>query len=152
MKNTTLLFLSALSLFSCQKGEVNPPFNNIEFYENHEAANWTKESAKNHLQGSWKLVYTYCCPMSPNSSWVAADDDYFTLEFEGDSVKVFTNNNLEQIQYWEFDERYEDAFYLETAEPISNTFGTTYFSEDYMLFNGSPSDGPDNYFQKVDEE
>lgn len=150
MKKTILLFLITIFLFACKEDEVKPPFDNIEFYENHEDENWTKETAKVHLQGTWKLIYTYCCPMSPNSGWVAIDDDYFELQFEGDSVKVFTDNNLEQTQYWEFDERYEEAFYLETDEPISNTFGTMYFSEDYLFFNGSPSDGPDNYFQKTD--
>ncbi|WKK76773.1 hypothetical protein QYS49_05700 [Marivirga salinae] len=150
MKKITLIFLTAIILFACKEGDEKPPFDNIEFYENHEAANWTKETAKVHLQGKWKLIYTYCCPMSPNSGWVAVDDDHFILEFKGDSVQVFTDNNLEQIQYWEFDERYEDAFYLETNEPISNTFGTIYFSENYMFFNASPFDGSDNYFEKVE--
>ncbi|RUA31501.1 MAG: hypothetical protein DSY77_12985 [Bacteroidetes bacterium] len=147
----TILALSAIVLlFSCSDDNVKPPFNNQEFYENHEAANWTKETAKEHLQGRWKLIYTYCCPMSPNSGWTAVEDDYFELQFENDSVKVFENNVLAQTQYWEFDERYEGAFYLETAEPISNTFGTLYFSENHMFFNASPFDGPDNYFEKVD--
>lgn len=150
MKTTIILFLTTMILFACKKDDIKPPFNNSDFYENHEAANWTKETAKEHLQGRWKLTYTYCCPMSPNSGWVAVDDDYFELQFEGDSVKVFTNNNLEQIQYWEFDERYEESLHLETKEPISNTFGSIYFSEVYMLFHSSPMDGPDNYFQKVE--
>lgn len=152
MKTSILLLSIAFSVFACKQEEVKPPFNNLEFYENHEAANWTKESAKEHLQGRWALIYTYCCPMSPNSSWEAVDDGYFELQFEGDSVKVFTDGNLEQTQYWEFSEHYEESLHLETDTPISNTFGTMYFSEEYLLFNSSPMDGPDNYFQRIDQQ
>ncbi|MGM0579444.1 MAG: hypothetical protein ACQETL_02105 [Bacteroidota bacterium] len=150
MKKSILLLLSTLLFFACKEDEEKPPFNNQEFYENHQAANWTKETAKEHLQGKWKLIYTYCCPMSPNSGWEKLEDENFELQFDGDSIKVFNEGKLDQTQYWEFDERYEGAFYLETDEPISNTFGTLYFSKDYMLFNGSPSDGSDSYFEKVE--
>jgi hypothetical protein len=150
LKKIFIAFFSLIFIFSCNKDEAKPPFNNQEFYENHEAANWTKETAKEHLQGKWELVYTYCCPMSPNSKWVPVEDDYFALQFEGDSVKVFTDNVLKHTLFWEFDDQYENAFYLEAEEPISNTFGTMYFSKDYLLFNGAPSDGPDSYFQKVE--
>lgn len=150
MKKITLIFLTAIILFACKEDEPKPPFNNMEFYENHEAANWTKDTAKEHLQGRWKLVYTYCCEMATNTDWVAVDDDYFALQFEGDSVKVFTNNNLEQTQYWEFDKQYEERLELETKDPISKTFGPIYFSKNYMLFHSSPADGPDNYFEKIE--
>lgn len=150
MKNLILFLLVAIVAFSCKEDDAKPPFSHIEFYENHEAANWTKETAKEHLQGRWELIYVNCCIMSPNQEWVAADDDNFFLEFFGDSVKVLEENIHGQTQFWEFDQRFETALYLETAEPISNTFGTMYFSEDYLLFNGSPSDGPDSYFQKVE--
>lgn len=149
MKKIFIAFFSLIFIFSCNKDEAKPPFNNQKFYENHEAANWTKETVYSHLQGSWKLINVFCCGFGSNE-WAAVEDGYFELHFEGDSVKVFTNNNLERTQYWEFDERYENGFYLETEDPISHTFGTMYFSEDYMLFNGSPSDLSDNYFQKVD--
>ncbi|ADR22274.1 hypothetical protein Ftrac_2295 [Marivirga tractuosa DSM 4126] len=150
MKRFIYLMIIAFFILSCNEDEARPPFDNQEFYENHQAANWTKVSAKEHLQGKWQLTHTYCCPMSPNTGWASIEEGYFLLEFKGDSVKVFTNNSLDQTQYWEFDERYERSLYLETEAPISNTFGTIYFSEDYMLFNGSPSDGADNYFQKVE--
>ncbi|WP_375579668.1 hypothetical protein ABWH96_00915 [Marivirga tractuosa] len=150
MKNTIPLFLIAMILFSCKEDEVKPPFDNIEFYENHEAANWTKETAKEHLQGKWKLIYIYCCSMATSQEWAKIEDGYFELQFDGDSIKVFSEGKLEQTQYWEFNEHYEEVFYLETAEPISNTFGTLYFSENYMFFNSSPYDGPDNYFEKVE--
>ncbi|WKV13245.1 hypothetical protein [Marivirga harenae] len=137
-------------VFSCTEDETKAPFNKQEFYSNHEAANWTKASAKEHLQGRWNLIYTYCCGFGDSNKWSAVEDNYFDLRFEGDSVKVFTNKNLERTLHWQFEERDGDALYLETEEPISNTFGTLYFSENYMLFNGSPSDGSDNYFQKVE--
>jgi hypothetical protein len=150
MKNVALFILTAITLFACREDEVQPPFDNTEFYENHQAANWTKEAAKGHLQGRWKLTYTYCCPMSPNSGWAEVEDEYFELLFEGDSVKVYFNNALDQTQFWEFEDRFREALYLETAEYIPNTFGSIYFSEEYMLFHSSPMDGSDNYFQKID--
>jgi hypothetical protein len=150
MKNTILFLLLTVLSFSCKEDDEKPPFDNNLFYENHQSANWTKETAREHLQGKWKLIYIYCCPMATNSGWAAVENDFFTLKCEGDSLKVFKENNLDQTQYWKFDERDDQALYLDTEEPISNTFGTIYFSEDYMLFNGSPSDGPDSYFQKVD--
>ncbi|HET8859982.1 hypothetical protein [Marivirga sp.] len=150
MKNFILLFLLSLIVSACNKQEeVDFPFDNSKFYENHEAANWTKETAKEHLQGRWMLIYTYCCPMSENRGWKSVEEDFFVLQFEQDSVKVFKNSTLEQTQYWEFNDQNEESLHLETEELISNTFGTIYFYEDFMLFNGSPLDGPDNYFQKV---
>jgi len=150
MKNTIYLFLITMFLFACKDDDIKPPFNIQEFYENHEAVNWTKETATGHLQGKWKLVYTYCCAMATSQNWDEIEDGYFELQFDGDTIKVFSEGKLEQTQYWGFEERYEEVLYLETDEPISNTFGTIYFSQDYMLFNGYPSDGPDSYFEKVE--
>lgn len=150
MKNLLLIFLTPILLFACKEDDEKLPFDNQEFYETHENANWTKETAKEHLQGRWKLIYTYCCPMAKGSKWEAVEDNYFELLFEGDSVKVFTNNKLEQSQYWDFDESYEVNLQLKTEEFIPNTFGTIYFSDIYMLFHSSPMDGPDNYFEKVE--
>ncbi|SMG52086.1 hypothetical protein SAMN05661096_03859 [Marivirga sericea] len=150
MKRYLYFIFIPFLICSCNKEEFEPPFNNQEFYQNHEAANWTRDTAKEHLQGKWELVYIYCCGFGESNNWSAIDDGYFELQFEGDSVKVFRNNALDQTQYWKFDESFETSFDLETEDPISNTFGTMYFSEDYMLFNGSPSDGSDNYFQKVE--
>lgn len=138
------------TLFACEQDEVKAPFDNNKFYEDHQSANWTKETAKEHLQGEWKFIYIYCCGFGESNNWAAIDDGYFELQFIDDSVKVFTNGMLEQIEYWEFDERYENPFYLDSEENIPNTSGTLYFSENFMLFNGSPTDGADYYFQKID--
>lgn len=137
-------------LFSCKKDDFNPPFNNIKFYEDHEAANWTKETATEHLQGRWKLIHIFCCGFGESNNWADVEDEYFELQFEGDSVKVFKNNIHEQTQHWTFDKKYDEKFYLKTEEFISNTSGTIYFSEDYMLCNSSYMDGADYYYQKID--
>lgn len=79
MKYPALLIITAIILFACKRNDVKPPFDPNEFYENHQEANWTRETAKEHLQGRWKLIYTYCCPMTSKSNWVAVDDDYFEL-------------------------------------------------------------------------
>ena len=151
MKNVILYFLlSALLLFSCKENDEKPPFDNNTFYENHQAANWTRETAKEHLQGTWELVYIYCCGNGVNNGWSKVEDQYFQLQFEGDSVKVFKETNLDQKQYWKFDDRDGEALYLETKEPISNTFGNIFFSQNYMLFNGAPSDGSNSYFLKIE--
>jgi len=150
MKNSFLFLLLALFFFACEEDNEKPPFDNTTFFNNHEAAKWTKETAKKHLQGRWELIYTYCCPLATNTSWVAADDDLFALQFEGDSIRVYSQNKLESSQLWSFDERYEGSFLLETKEAVSRTFGTIYFSENYMLFLSSPMDGADYYYEKVD--
>jgi hypothetical protein len=150
MKKTSLFLLIAISFFSCKENNEQPPFDNNTFYKNHQAANWTKESAKEHLQGRWELIYVYCCGFGESNEWSAIDNGYYDLLFEGDSVTVYKENNLETKQSWDFEDRSGNLFYLETEENIQNTFGTMYFSEDYLLFNGSPMDVSDNYFKKVE--
>jgi hypothetical protein len=149
MKTSILLSLAAFILFACEQENADP-FSHIEFYENHAAANWTKETAKEHLQGRWNLKYVYCCVMTERKEWQGNGNEKFELLFEGDTVKVYVDNILDQKQYWDFEDRAGEVLYLETEEYIPHTFGTIYFSEDYMLFNGSPSDATDNYFQKID--
>ena len=149
MKNAISFALLTLFLFSCKENDAQPPFDNNTFYKNHQASNWTKELGKEHLQGKWKLIYTYCCGFGESNNWSAIEDGYFELLFEGDSVTVYMENNIETKQLWNFEDRSGNLFYLETEESIPNTFGTMYFSEDFLLFNGSPVDGSDNYFKKV---
>ena len=149
MKNPSILLLATMLFFACKKDEFEPPFNNTAFYENHLAAHWTKETAAEHLQGSWKLIYLFCCGFGESHNWAAIDNGYFELQFVGDRVSIFTNNTLGATLCWEFDERHENTLNLASEEFIPNTAGALYFSDHYMLFNGSPTDGLDNYFQKV---
>lgn len=99
MKKSILLLLTTLLFFACKEDEEKPPFNNQEFYENHQAANWTKETAREHLQGRWELVYTYCCPEASSNEWLAVEDDSFLLELKAIVLKSLTIMNSKKSSF-----------------------------------------------------
>jgi hypothetical protein len=148
MKKAIPFSLFLFLFIACEK-EFEPPFDNQQFYDYHQSQNWTAESFKQELLGEWQFIYSHCCFEASSRSWTDTREENFVLKIEKDNIEVYEDSELQKTVSWTLETRGEDGFYLDSEEYIENTFGPLYIYNDYLLFHGSPADGPDSYFEKL---
>jgi hypothetical protein len=155
--NSIFIFFLLSSLGSCDEPSVTPT-QFPKFWKHSSESLWDSTSTANNLLGIWKLTHRYCCPESTTVGKLSnVKHELYFLSISPDSIRVYESGELIRESYWllqsqstsSVPDQSTSVFRMTTDPHVSNTWGQIIFGENLLLFYGSPSDGPDNYFERV---
>lgn len=145
-----LVILNILS--SCNESDSIDTYQLPKFWNNLTESDWDSTSTANNLVGTWELTYRYCCPESTTGGkLINVENEGYQLSITSEKIYVFVNGELTQESNWLLQTRNAPAFRIDSNPYVSNTRGQIVFAENMVLFHGSPSDGADNYFERISE-
>jgi len=140
-------------LYSCDETEPIQPHLLSEFWDNLLVADLDSSAIANNLIGTWRLTHRYCCPESTTGGLVVnVENEAFEPIITPEKICVLNDGMIAQESSWSLQNQNTTYFSMESNPYISNTFGQTLFAENRVLFYSSPSDDPDNYFQRVAQD
>lgn len=151
-KAVIVLTFFSLILSSCEEPNSEDIYRLPEFWGNLLTADMDSTATANNLIGTWKLTHVYCCPESTTGGQLNnVEDQNYQLQISSQKISIFVNGQLTQESTWELLTQNQPAFKIETEPFVPNTWGQIFFAENMLLFYGSPSDGSDNYFERISE-